>query len=191
MKKFEQMKRLYNSMSSYIGILDCSDTYVAAITSDFDRLFELSWKTLKEYMFTELGVKKAQTGSPRDILALACQERLLSESKLWSAMLRDRNDDAHIYNILAAYEYKNRIEKVYLKAVKSLIDDLAEVIPEEKEQVPLKPPVDLVLYILSLNLDMEDTIAEYCERFKITIEELYNGWDSEYGEVIKKNSKKF
>lgn len=32
---------------------DFSDAMVSGLTADFDRLFELSWKTLKEYEIKE------------------------------------------------------------------------------------------------------------------------------------------
>lgn len=47
MKKFEYMKRLYSTLRSYINPYDTSDVVVSGTTADFDRLFELSWKTLK------------------------------------------------------------------------------------------------------------------------------------------------
>ena len=51
MKKFEQFKSAYESIVRNNKIGDFSEVYVSAITSDFDRLFELAWKTMKEYMY--------------------------------------------------------------------------------------------------------------------------------------------
>ena len=41
---------------------DFSDTMFSGLTADFDRLFELSWKTLKEYMQNDLMMLEAKTG---------------------------------------------------------------------------------------------------------------------------------
>ena len=68
MKKYEQLKRLYRTMNEYMEPYDFSDQMVSALTADFDRLFELSWKTLKEYMQNELMIPDAKTGSPREII---------------------------------------------------------------------------------------------------------------------------
>ncbi len=57
MKKFEQMKKLYKTISAYI---DYSDAVISGTTADFDRLFELSWKTLKEYLHGQLGISEAK-----------------------------------------------------------------------------------------------------------------------------------
>lgn len=50
MKKFEQLKRQYRSLSEYLDVTDLSDKNISATTADFDRLFELTWKTLKAYL---------------------------------------------------------------------------------------------------------------------------------------------
>ena len=184
MKKFEQMKRLYNTMVAYVNPMDYSDDHVSGLTSDFDRLFELSWKTMKEYMFQDLGMIAAKTGSPREILGLALQQGLIREERLWSDMLHDRNDDTHNYNILVAYEYKNKIEKVYLEVMKELIDELSLVIPAEEGQVPLKPPTSLVIHVLSESDDIEERISEYCNKLEISIEELYKNWDEKYSKMV-------
>ena len=49
MKKFEQVKRLYHTMCDEYNHYSNDKIFVSAITSDFDRLFELCWKSLKEY----------------------------------------------------------------------------------------------------------------------------------------------
>ena len=60
MKKFEQMKRLYTTLTGYIDPFDQSDVVISGTIADFDRLFELSWKTLKEYLYGTLGISEAR-----------------------------------------------------------------------------------------------------------------------------------
>jgi len=50
MKKFEQLKRLYRTITGYMDPYDFSDAMISGLIADFDRLFELPWKSLKEYM---------------------------------------------------------------------------------------------------------------------------------------------
>ena len=129
MRRFEQLKAQYNAIMRNNTQYDYSELCVSAITSDFDRIFELAWKTLKEYLWKELGVAGAKSGSPREILGLAFQYCLINKEELWIAMLQDRNDDAHIYSKTQAILYKSRIEEQYLPVVGELIDELAEQIP--------------------------------------------------------------
>ena len=133
MKRFEQVKRLYNTMSVEYTQHSDSYAYIAGITSDFDRLFELCWKTLKEYLQKEEYVRDANTGSPKRILKLAYQQKLINDEEGWLKMLADRNDDTHHYNESSARSYVARIEREYLGRVHRLIDGLSELIPEEKD----------------------------------------------------------
>ncbi len=131
MKKFEQTKQLYNTMSVEYATHSDSKVFLSGITSDFDRLFELCWKTLKEYMHKEKGMKAAQTGSPKDILKLAYQQGLINDEDLWLGMLADRNDDSHHYNESVARSYSARIEREYLKRIKQFIKDMSDLIATE------------------------------------------------------------
>lgn len=131
MKKFEQLKRLYKTMTGYMKPYDFSDEMLSGLTADFDRLFELSWKTLKEYMQNDLMMLDAKTGSPREIIKLAYRENLIDDEELWINMLKDRNDDAHHYKNSAAVLYMGRIIDRYMNVIKKLIDVLSEFIPAE------------------------------------------------------------
>ena len=50
MKKFEQAKKLYNTMITGYAVHSDDNVFISGLTSDFDRLFELCWKVLKEYL---------------------------------------------------------------------------------------------------------------------------------------------
>lgn len=80
MKKFEQFKSAYESIVRNNKIGDFSEVYVSAITSDFDRLFELAWKTMKEYMYKNLGMQAAKTGSSKGNLKSGSQS---GDNKRW------------------------------------------------------------------------------------------------------------
>ena len=112
----------------------CGSLLISAITSDFDRLFELAWKTMKEYMYKNLGMQAAKTGSPKEILSLAHNQGIIKDGAVWLEMLQNRNDDAHIYRLSVAVIYKSKIEEVYLGYMKELIDYFKDVIPDEQIQ---------------------------------------------------------
>lgn len=50
MKKFDQLVSQMAFVERCIGEFDYSDITTVALTSGFNLLFELTWKTLKEYM---------------------------------------------------------------------------------------------------------------------------------------------
>ena len=132
MKKYEQAKNLLASLDNYRNPNDFSDEMISAVTADFDRLFELTWKFIKEYLQNTMMIRAASTGSPKDILRLAYKENLIGDEEEWIEILKDRNDDTHLYNHGAAVLYVSRINDRYLDKIRSCINDFSELIPEEK-----------------------------------------------------------
>lgn len=179
MKKFEQLKSLHNSISAYYRKDDFSDEHISAVTADFDRLFELTWKTLKEYMNKELGIQAAKTGSPMEIIKLAYRENLIDNAELWIKILKDRNDDTHHYSINAACEYKHRIGEIYLEVIKQEIIKLSALI-ETETAMNVRPPESLIQIGVTKPEGITAFADELCKRFGITKNELYTEWDSKY-----------
>ena len=132
MRKFEQMKSLYHTISKVYKDSSDSEMYVSGLTADFDRLFELGWKTLKEYLKTE-GISSAKSGSPKLILKLAFQQGLIKDEDIWLNMLDDRNDDTHLYSESSARSYVSRIERDYLPVMDAFISDLKTMIPDDPQ----------------------------------------------------------
>lgn len=131
MKKFEQVKRLYHTMCDEYNHYSNDKIFVSAITADFDRLFELCWKSLKEYLLKNKYIAEARSGSPKDILKLAYRENLIHDEIMWLQLLADRNDDSHHYNESAARSYAARIVRDYIPKIGSFIEDMSNYIPEE------------------------------------------------------------
>lgn len=177
MKKFEQLKCQYDSLSGYLDPSDLSDKNISATTADFDRLFELSWKTLKAYLFEELGMYEAKTGSPREILKLAYAQELLHPEDVWLEMLKDRNDDSHIYRKANAIIYMSKIAGCYMPQVAKLIGQLSSLIPEEPwEEVQI--PQDMLDYSLQQNKPLYKLIEEIRQRYHCrTDAEVYGRWE--------------
>lgn len=133
MKKFEQLKKLYNYLSVEAQKSDYSKVFISGITADFDRLFELSWKTMKEYLYNEKNIINAKTGSPKDIIKLAYQQALIDDENNWIILLKDRNDDSHQYSESEARSYLCRIQRDYLNIIKIFIERMSELIEPEPE----------------------------------------------------------
>lgn len=179
MKKFEQLKSQYHAIIRNNMVGNYDEIYVSAVTSDFDRLFELSWKTLKEYLQKNLGMTKARSGSPRDILGLAYSQQLIDNEKVWFAMLSDRNDDTHQYLKSQALLYKSRIEDIYLPEISKLIHILGNYIPEE-EVMPVQIPESLIALAVKEGKPLYKLVNELTGRFQISEEELFRQWDNQY-----------
>lgn len=85
----------------------------AGLIQTFEFTFELSWKTLKDYM-TELG----ETAKfPRDVIKSAFQGGLIIDGHRWIEMLEKRNELTHTYNEEQAQAAVKLIKESYLSAL--------------------------------------------------------------------------
>lgn len=177
MKKFEQLKKLYRTINGYKNPFDFSNSMTAGITSDFDRLFELAWKTMKEYLSTYLEIREAKTGSPKIIISLAYKEGIINNEKLWLSMLANRNDDFHCYRSASALLYASKIQEEYLSEIEKLIEFFKPLIPEE----PLED-VTIPESLLATAASNNEPLVHFVDRVKAensinTNEELFVTWD--------------
>ena len=178
MKKFEYMKRLYSTLRSYINPYDTSDVVVSGTTADFDRLFELSWKTLKEYLYDWLGIPDAKSGSPKLIISLAYKEGLINNELVWLDMLRYRNDDTHHYNMSNALVYIGEIDCLFLDEIRQLIETLKPLIPEEKINSN-KVPESLMDYCKEQGISLACVLEYLKKRYGYASnEDVYLNWDN-------------
>ena len=170
------MKSLYNTIIGYANPEDLSDEMIAAVTSDFDRLFELSWKTLKEYMLNELMILNARTVSPKEILKLSFSQNLIDDENIWLQILKDRNDDTHHYNNTAALLYMSRINEKYLPIIYKLVTKLNTIIPAEN--LPdSKIPTDFIPHWKASGLSMEEYITKLRTENNLSInEDVFLKW---------------
>lgn len=177
MKKFEQLKRLYKTMNGYMKPYDFSDEMISGLTADFDRLFELAWKTIKEYMYSDLMMLEAKTGSPREIIKLAYREKLIHDEEVWISILKDRNDDTHQYKHSSAVLYMGRIMDRYMDVIKRLIETLAEVIPAE-ELPDFKVPESFIDAVQKSGMSLDAFVQKVKEENNLAQEEhIFVYWE--------------
>lgn len=153
MRRYEQLKRLYDTLNGYIDQYDLSESMISGATADFDRLFELAWKTAKEYLQKDRMIVAAQTGSPKDIIKLAYQEGIINDEKLWLDILEDRNNDSHHYRRADAILYVSKIQTSYMTAIKKLIAYFADKISSEDLE----------------EIDMPDSMVDYCREHQLSV----------------------
>ena len=119
MKKFEN----YISNLAVLARASAEDLenefIISGIIAKFFAQFELGWKVLKELLRYE-GKSAAGSGSPREILKAAYQIYDFLAEDIWLAMLRDRNDMAHMYNGEAARKLAGKILEEYIPEFQKL-----------------------------------------------------------------------
>ena len=94
--------------------------YQIALIGSFSFCFELSWKTLKDY----LSYSGVQVYLPREVIKQAFQFNLIDDGQLWIDMLEERNIMAHVYDETRADEAAKSIQSRYYKGIKQVFDQL-------------------------------------------------------------------
>jgi nucleotidyltransferase substrate binding protein (TIGR01987 family) len=94
--------------------------YQIALIGAFQFTFELSWKTLKDYL-TYNGV---EVSLPRDVIKQAFHHQVIKDGQVWIDMLEDRNLMAHVYQEQAALAAGKSIRERYAPAIEQTHRDL-------------------------------------------------------------------
>ena len=87
-----------------------------ALIKGFEMTFELSWKTIKDYLtYNGIDVKL-----PREVIKQAFSNGIVSDGQVWIDMLQDRNLMAHTYDVARAQQAVSHIRQRYMAGLESL-----------------------------------------------------------------------
>lgn len=123
-QRFDNLQRAFSHLKKAVEQKQFSELEAAGVIQLFEFTFELSWKTIKDY----LQLQGISLNFPREILKEAFRTELIEDGHLWIKMLEKRNELTHTYNEEMAQravkticnEYFIGIEQLYLK-LKSLL----------------------------------------------------------------------
>ncbi len=87
--------------------------YKIALIGSFQFCFELSWKTLKDY----LAYSGSSASLPRDVIKQAFHFQLIDDGQVWIEMLEDRNLMAYVYDEKKAEQASSSIQMKYYDAI--------------------------------------------------------------------------
>jgi nucleotidyltransferase substrate binding protein (TIGR01987 family) len=87
-----------------------------ALIKAFEMAFELSWKTMKDYLnYNGIDVKL-----PREVIKQAFANDIVIDGQLWIDMLEDRNLMAHAYDEARAFKAISHIRQRYMAGLEQL-----------------------------------------------------------------------
>lgn len=93
-----------------------NDLIQMALIKSFEMTFELSWKTMKDYLkYNGIDMKL-----PREVIKQAFANDIITDGQLWIDMLEDRNLMAHTYDEARALEAVNHICRRYMAGLEQL-----------------------------------------------------------------------
>lgn len=130
LQRFQNYQRALTHLDQAIksnedkGIDDFNDLEIQGTIKCFEMVFDLSWKTLQDYL-TEQGY---ELKGPKNSIQQAFKDDLIKDGEEWVKMLDSRNDAAHAYDGDMANEI---LEKIITKYY-FLFDDLDKVLTRIK-----------------------------------------------------------
>lgn len=123
MKRFEERRAdLNNAVNRLEEALneDVTDLVIDGILHRFEFSFELSWKTMKDYLEFQGVVNKE--GSPREIIKEAFAAGVIENGENWIKMMIARNSLAHLYDEETSREIYDDIKNCYILELKKLVE---------------------------------------------------------------------
>lgn len=97
-QRFQNFKNAFLFLEKALRIKDPSEVEEVGIIKSYEFTFELSWKTLKDYLeFKNISVK-----FPRDVIKEAFKYELIDDGDIWLDMLDKRNVMTHTYDETSA-----------------------------------------------------------------------------------------
>ena len=90
----------------------------------YEFTFELAWKIMKDYL--EYNGFVDGLSSPRNIIQLAFQNKIIKNGDIWIQMMLDRNLLSHLYDEEKSREIYNNIKNSYLAQFEQLKQFLEE-----------------------------------------------------------------
>lgn len=113
-QRFENFKKAIQNLQETVDCINqngINKIYQMALVQAFEIAFELSWKTLKDYL--EFNGINATT--PREVIKEAFAANIIIDGQTWIEMMEARNKTSHTYNEEYANQLVNEILNTYLK----------------------------------------------------------------------------
>ena len=128
-QRFDNLQRAYQRLRWALEIHQQdpdNDLIRMAVIKAYEFTFELSWKTLKDF----LAYNGIDAKLPREVLKQAFATGLVINGQLWIDMLEERNLMAHTYDDARARKAVDQIQERYLGGLQQLHDMLTTKLQE-------------------------------------------------------------
>lgn len=115
-QRFDNLKRAVARFKEALQAVEKepeNKLYKIALIGSFQFCFELSWKTLKDY----LDYSGVSASLPREVIKQSFHFQLIDDGQIWIEMLEDRNLMAHVYDEKKAIEASRHIREKYFHAI--------------------------------------------------------------------------
>jgi nucleotidyltransferase substrate binding protein (TIGR01987 family) len=112
-QRFDNLHNAYAFLEKAVNVGTYDELQAAGLVQTFEFTFELSWKTLKDY----LDYSGITASSPREAIKQAFAAKLIEDGHLWIEMLDKRNQLTHTYNEEQAKKAIDLIRNEYFPGI--------------------------------------------------------------------------
>ncbi|AGF78792.1 nucleotidyltransferase substrate binding protein, HI0074 family [Desulfocapsa sulfexigens DSM 10523] len=127
-QRFQNLEKAFRQLQRGLDIEHPSDIERQGIIQSFEFTFELSWKTLKDYLEAQGVICQF----PREIIKKAFHHQIIDEGECWLDMLGKRNLLAHTYDETLAMESYRLIKQDFAPEITKLVKWFQECNEQEE-----------------------------------------------------------
>lgn len=124
-QRFENFEKAFQKLEQAVAQKKYTEIERAGLIQFFEFTFELSWKTLKDYL-ESVGFTLT---TPRDVFKQAFQMGFLEDGHQWMEALEDRNLTAHTYDEATSKKVEKLITDKYFPMIKRLYQRFCKELP--------------------------------------------------------------
>lgn len=110
-QRFQNFKKAYDQLKHAVSIKDPDMLQQQGMIQCFEYNFELSWKTLQDYLIGEKGYTDVR--GPRPVIEQAFQDGFIEDGVRWLDMLKSRNLTSHLYDEKEVQLILDKVRKDY------------------------------------------------------------------------------
>ena len=121
-QRFNNLEKAFLFLERAVQKNSFNELEAAGLVQSFEFTFELTWKTLKDYLTDQAFIVQ----SPRDTIKQAFQSNYLKDGHIWVEMLEQRNLLTHTYNEKQAHAATLLICNSYFPAIRQAYHFLKE-----------------------------------------------------------------
>ena len=122
-KRYEDYKKALERLKEAM-LEEPTEIIIDGTIQRYEFTFELAWKIMKDYL--EYNGFIDGLSSPRNIIQLAFQNKIIKNGDIWIQMMLDRNLLSHLYDEEKSREIYNNIKNSYLVQFEQLKQFLEE-----------------------------------------------------------------
>jgi nucleotidyltransferase substrate binding protein (TIGR01987 family) len=119
-QRFTNFEKAFKVLERTVQIQQPNEAEKGGLIQFYEVCFELSWKTMKDYLESEGYIVK----SPKQTIKQAFQIDLIQNGELWLTALEDRNLTSHTYDETTINMIVKNITDKYFPLLKDLYEKL-------------------------------------------------------------------